>query len=357
MERLRYAIIGCGRISKKHIEAISKNGDHYRPVACADLVKDLAEDCAAKLEELVPGTVINTYTSYKEMFKKERLDVVAITTESGAHAQIAVDALAAGIHIICEKPMALSIADCDRINDEVKRSGKKATLCIQNRFNPPIRKLKDALDGGSFGQLYHGQISVRWNRNMDYYNHAEWRNTWDRDGGALMNQCSHGVDLLQWMMGGQVKSVYGVLRKYSSPREAEDFGSAIVEFESGTVGIIEGSVNVYPRNLEEKLSLFGEKGTVVIGGLAVNHIETWRFAGEDFSEERIDPPNVYGNGHILLYKDFYEAVRDDREPYIPISEGKRSVEIILAIQKSMKEGRKIDFPFDFSTTEMKGTFK
>ncbi len=250
--------------------------------------------------------------------------------------------------------MALSVNDCNRIIEHSKKHNKKVGVCFQNRFNEPIQKLRKAVEEQKFARLYHGQISIRWNRNLDYYEQASWRCTWALDGGALMNQCSHGIDLLQWMLGGKVKSVCGVLRKFNSPREAEDFGSAIVEFDNGTVGIIEGTVDVYPKNLEEKLSVFGEKGTVVIGGLAVNHMETWKFEGEDLAgEQRKDPPNVYGFGHTPLYKDFYEAVINNKTPYISAEQGKVAVEVILAIYKSMKEGRKIEMPMEFNTLEMK----
>ena len=288
------------------------------------------------------------------MINDNKLDVVAISTESGNHHDVAVDLLNKGIHVILEKPMALSTRDCDAIIEASKRNSKKTAVCYQNRFNLPIQKLKKAVDENKFGRINSGCISIRWNRNEEYYRQAEWRCTWEQDGGALMNQCSHGIDLLQWFLGGNVRSVYGVLRKFSSPREAEDFGGAIIEFDDGKVGMIEATVNVFPKNLEEKLSIFGDKGTVVIGGLAVNHLETWQFQDEKYSEERIDPPNVYGFGHIALYKDFYEAIRDDRKPYISAEDGRKSVEVILAIYQSMKTGKRVDFPVDFSTLEMKG---
>jgi predicted dehydrogenase len=290
------------------------------------------------------------------MLQEIKPEVVAIATESGYHADIACECLKAGCNVIVEKPMALSVADCDRIIEHSKKYNKKVGVCFQNRFNDPIQKLRGAIEKQEFGRIYHGQISVRWNRNPDYYKQADWRCTWKLDGGALMNQCSHGIDLLQWMLGGKIKSVYGVLRKFNSPRDAEDFGSAIVEFDNGAVGIIEGTVDVYPNNLEEKLSIFGEKGTVVIGGLAVNHLETWRFGTQDFNEEqRKDPPNVYGFGHTPLYRDFYDAVVNNKSPYISAEQGETAVEIILAIYKSMKEGRKIELPMNFSTIDMDGT--
>jgi UDP-N-acetyl-2-amino-2-deoxyglucuronate dehydrogenase len=353
MEKLKYAMIGCGRISQKHIEALEANKDYFLPIACVDPVINRAEKNAQELERIFNCEKIKVYDSYEKMFSELKPEVAAIAAESGYHPKIAVYSLEKGANVIIEKPMALSVSDCDKIINTAKKNNKKAAVCFQNRFNAPVQKLKKAIDNKDFGQIYHSQISIRWNRNADYYNQAAWRCTWELDGGALMNQCSHGIDLLQWTTGGKVKSVYGAIRKYNSPREAEDFGSAIVEFDNGAVGIIEGTVCVYPKNLEEKLSIFGEKGTVVIGGLAVNHMETWRFHGEELTEERVDPPSVYGFGHQALYKDFVEAIRDNRKPYISAEDGKTAVEIILAIYKSMKTGKRIDFPHNFSTEKMK----
>ncbi|KKK94419.1 hypothetical protein LCGC14_2683060 [marine sediment metagenome] len=253
--------------------------------------------------------------------------------------------------------MALSTKDCDKIIKKENNTDARLTICIQNRFNQPIQKLREAVQHNNFGKLHHGQISVRWNRNDDYYNQAEWRKTWKHDGGALMNQCSHGIDLLQWIMGGNAKSVYGIIKNLRGIREAEDFGCAIIEFDNNSTGIIEGTVNTYPRNLEMRLSIFGEKGTVVIGGIAVNYIEIWRINGEEFKEVCVNPQNVYGNGHNLVYNDFYNAIINNKNPYITPRDGKKAVEIILGVYKSFKMGKKVDFPIDFSTEEMIGTFR
>jgi UDP-N-acetyl-2-amino-2-deoxyglucuronate dehydrogenase len=356
IKKLNYAIIGCGRISKMHLEALYSNKIKFNPVAVVDLKEDLAKKIANDMNEEFSSSKVKVYTSYEKMLKENKVDVVAVSTDSGYHPQIAIKALEHGVNVICEKPMALSIADCDKIIEASKKYNKKITICLQNRFNAPIQKLKKAIDQNRFGKIFHGQISIRWNRNEDYYKQAAWRGTWDLDGGALLNQCTHGIDLLQWIMGGDMKSIFGVIKKYNSPREAEDFGAAILEFEDNKIGIIEGAVDVYPKNLEEKLSIFGEKGTVVIGGLAVNTIETWRFEGEDIFEDRNDPPTVYGFGHVKLYDDFYDAVINNRKPYITAEDAKKSVEIILGIYKSMLTGKKVDFPFEFSSLEMKGIF-
>jgi UDP-N-acetyl-2-amino-2-deoxyglucuronate dehydrogenase len=356
IKKLRYGLIGCGRISKKHLEALYSNKTKFLPVAFCDLKSELSNKAAEEVNDEFSDNKVKSYTSYEKMLKENELDVVAVATESGNHAEITIKALESGINVICEKPMALSIEDADKIIACSKKTGKKVAVCLQNRFNVPIQKLKTAIDKNRFGKIFHGQISIRWNRNASYYDQAEWRGTWDRDGGALLNQCSHGIDLIQWLMGGEIRSVYGMIRNFNRLREAEDFGAAILEFKGGQVGIIEGAVDVYPKNLEEKVSIFGEKGTVVIGGVAVNTIETWRFEDEDIVEDRIDPPNVYGFGHVQLYNDLYDAIINNKKPYISAEDAKKSVEIILGMYKSALENRKIEFPFDFKTTEMKGIF-
>ncbi|MHA1757549.1 MAG: Gfo/Idh/MocA family protein, partial [Promethearchaeota archaeon] len=338
MKKLRYALIGCGRISSKHVESIIANHNKYLPIACVDIIKDKAQNSASMIEKFF-NREIKVYTSYEDLLDKEELDVIAIATPSGSHAEIALKALENDVNVICEKPMALSTYDCDKLIEKEKKSTAKMIIVMQNRYNKPIRKLKEAIEKNELGKIYHGQISVRWNRNKEYYSQAEWRCTWKEDGGALMNQCSHGIDLLQWMIGGKPRSVYGIIKSFKKYREAEDFGAAIVEFDNDTIGLIEGTVNSYPRNLEEKFSIFAEKGTGVIGGLAVNYIETWRVKDQEFEDPICkNPPNVYGNGHLILYKDFYKTIINNEQPYITPSDGKNSIEIILGIYKSYKTG-------------------
>lgn len=362
----KIALIGCGRISLKHVEAIANNKAKLEFVAACDVVKPLAKEKAAEYQRQAPEkTAPAVYTDYKKLLDETKPDIVAIATESGYHPQIAVDSIEAGAHVICEKPMALSVKDADWMIETAERCGKKLAVSFQNRFNAPVEKTREAVDAGRFGRMLHGMIQIRWNRNIGYYEQAPWRGTWELDGGTLMNQCTHGIDLLQWMMNSPVKRVHGVTRRYQRPIEAEDFGSAILEFEDGSVGIIEGTANTFPNNLNEILSLFGEKGTAVVGGLAVNKIETWRFADAEEvgdTEETVldpdvkDPPSVYGFGHTALFADFINAVKNKSKPRIDGAEGKKALEIILAIYKSMKEGKPVDFPFDFSTIEMEKIF-
>ena len=353
---LKWAIIGCGRIAtKKHTEAIISNKENIELVAVADIVKERAENLANIMEN--SGlTRPEVYTDYNEILKRKDIDGVSITTESGKHYEISISAMNNGKHVLTEKPMALSTKHMDEMINLSKEKKLKLGVCFQNRFNPPVQELRKKVENGDFGKLFHGQISIRWNRNKNYYDQAKWRGTWEMDGGTLMNQCTHGIDLLIWTFGGEIESITGRIENFNHKyNEAEDFGSAIVKFKNGAVGIIEGTANVYPKNLNETLSVFGEKGTVVIGGLAVNKIETWKFENEDGHpyQSLPDPDTVYGAGHIPLYKDFIEAIKDNRKPYVSGEDGKKAVEAVLAIYKSSKTGKTINFPFEFSSIEMK----
>ncbi len=364
-EVLKLSLIGCGRISSKHIEAALANKERLQLVACCDPVIDRAQRRAQEYRTGSSGLDVKIYADYREMLKKEKPDICAIATESGYHPRIAIACLEAGSNVICEKPMALSTHDADAMIATARRNNRKLAVCFQNRFNAPVQRARAALEAGRFGKILHGMIQVRWNRDESYYKQAPWRGTWDLDGGTLMNQCTHGIDLLQWMMGEDAVRVQAATRRFLRPIEAEDFGAAIVEFASGAVGIIEGSADVFPQNLNETLSLFGEKGTVIIGGLAVNKIETWRFADSSIigdAEDKVldpnakDPPTVYGFGHTALYADFLDALEHNREPLVNGEAGKKALEIILAIYKSQKTGQPVTLPVEFSTSEMKGVF-
>lgn len=361
---LSVALIGCGRISFKHIEAFVKNTDCMTLIACCDPKIERAQAKAAEYAKALPAAKEpGVFADYKKMLVELRPDMVTIATESGYHPQIAIDCLQAGAHVIVEKPMALSTKDADAMIAAADTAGKKLAVCFQNRFNAPVQKLRTARQAGRFGRMLHGMVQVRWNRNEGYYAEAPWRGTWDLDGGTLMNQCTHGIDLLQWMMGEDAVRVQAQTRRYLRPIEAEDFGAAIIEFASGAVGIIEGTAVIYPTNLNETLSLFGQNGSVVIGGLAVNKIETWRFADAEhvgdteavvLNPNEKDPPNVYGFGHAALFRDVVDAARERREPLVSGRKGKKALEIILAIYKSQKTGLPVDLPCSFSTEEMRG---
>jgi predicted dehydrogenase len=355
-------LIGCGRISFKHIEAFMRNANSIKLIAVCDTVAGRAAEKAAEYQAGMAGSAVGVYTDYQIMLKEKKPDIAVIATESGKHTEIAIHCFDSGCHVICEKPMALSTKDADTMIGAAKKNGKKLSVCFQNRFNPPVQKLRNALEAGRFGRVLHGMVQIRWSRNDTYYAEAPWRGTWEQDGGTLMNQCTHGIDLLQWMLGEDAVRVQAQTRRFLRPIEAEDFGAAIIEFKSGAVGIIEGTAVVYPANLNETLSVFGEKGTVVIGGLAVNKVETWRFADASIAgdtEEKVlnpaekDPPTVYGFGHAAFFRDFIEAIEQNREPLVSGERGKKALEIVLAIYRSQKTGLPVNLPCDFSTLEMK----
>ena len=356
---MRYALIGCGRISPNHIAAAVNN--NLDIVALCDLAQDNIEYILSKLNILKP---ICKYTDYKQKLEKEKPELVAIATESGKHAHIALDCIEAGCNLIIEKPIALSLEDAEAIIKKAEQKGVKVCVCYQNRFNKSIQKIREAVEEGRFGRLLYGTAHIRWNRGEDYYKQAKWRGTWEQDGGALMNQCIHNIDLLCWMMGNEMIEVVGMTGNLMhSFIEAEDLGMALVRFSNGSYGIIEGTTNIYPNNLEETLYIFGERGTVKAGGKSVNIIEEWQFADNlDDSEEvklkyHENPENVYGFGHNPLYADMIDAIKTNREPYVTARDGKKSLELVLAIYKSAAEGKCIKLPLDScSTIDFKGRF-
>lgn len=359
------ALVGCGRISFKHIEAYVNNSDKVELIAVCDPVEERMDARIQDYKKSFVSANVKKYTDYKKMLEECKPELVDIATESGKHCAIAVDCLNAGCHVNCEKPMALSVADAQLMIDAAKKNSKILAVDFQNRFNAPVQMARKALEAGRFGKLLHGSVQIRWNRNESYYAEAPWRGTWEQDGGTLMNQCTHGIDLLQWMMGEDAVRVQAVTRRFMRPIEAEDFGAALVEFRSGAVGIIEGTADVYPKNLDETLSLFGTNGTVVIGGLAVNKLKTWRFSDSDKvgdTEETVlnpaekDPPTVYGFGHTAHIADVINAIENNTQPLVSGERAKKALEIILAIYKSQKAQKPVDLPTDFSTLEMKGQF-
>lgn len=274
---MKYALIGCGRISTNHIKAAVNN--KLDIVAVCDIDEQHMQSLLEK-HGLENDGSIRHYTDYRELVRENsNVELISIATESGLHAEIAIYCIEQGINVIIEKPMAMSMADADRIIQLSEEKHVKVSACHQNRFNIAVQEMRKALENGRFGKLSHGSVHVRWNRNQGYYTQAPWRGTWVQDGGALMNQCIHGIDLLRWMMGDEVEEIYGVTRQqFHDYLEAEDIGMAVVKFKNGAVATIEGTTNVYPKNLEETLYLFGEKGTVKLGGTSTNNIDVWDFA-------------------------------------------------------------------------------
>lgn len=357
---LKFALIGCGRISPNHIAAAIEND--LEIVSLCDINPENMEDKILKFN--LPKKT-KKYTEYRDLIYVEKPDLIAICTESGKHGQIALDCIDAGCNVIIEKPITLSIEEADQIIEKAKEKGIKVSACHQNRFNKSIQKIREAIERKRFGKLFYGTAHIRWNRGYDYYNRAKWRGTWEQDGGALMNQCIHNIDLLRWMMGEEISEVIGMTDNLNHNYiEAEDLGIALIRFTNGSYGIIEGTTDIYPKNLEETLYIFGEKGTVKAGGQSVNIIEEWQFADllDDPNEVKIkyheNPPNIYGFGHIPLYADVIDAIKNDREPYVTAEDGRRALELVLAIYKSAAEGKSVKLPINkCSTMDFKGRFE
>jgi len=354
MRKIRFAIIGCGRIAPKHAESIQQIGGADLVAVC-DIIEEKAQSFAKKYQA-------DFYIDYLKVLERNDIDVVNICTSSGLHAEIGIAAAKAGKHVIVEKPMSMHLKEADELIKACKESGVKLAVCHQNRFNKSIKQLRQALEQGRFGRLTHGNATIRWNRNDDYYKQATWRGTWKDDGGVLMNQSIHNIDLLQWMLG-PVESIFAYTARNLRKIEAEDVAVAVLKFSNGALGNIEASSTIYPKNLEETLNIFGETGTACIGGMAVNKIESWRFK-EDFEEEEkeiiavqeVDPPNVYGFGHQELILDMIGAIRENREPMINGQEGRKALEIILGIYKSVATGQPVRLPLEkeFILTEVFG---
>lgn len=370
MKKLRFAIIGCGYISTNHIRAIIDNIEDAELISVCDLLKNRAE---LKADEYVKKAEENHLTvkrptifnDYQEMLKKENIDTCAICATSGYRTKISLYCMELKKNILVEKPMAMSLLDADIMIKTAEKNEVKLAVCYQNRFKPTIQKLKQAIDEGRFGRIIAGTARILWNRNREYYNQSKWRGTWELDGGCLMNQCSHNIDLLQWLMGSEIDTVFGQTENYLHPYiETEDYGSITIRFKNRSIGNIQGTVCVYPKNLEETLTILGEKGTVMIGGLALNKIIVWDFADKKESLEEVQQKcnleikNIYDKGHSPLYKNFIDSIRNNNSPLIDGYEGKKSLEIILMVYKSQKYSRVINYNegLNISTKDFKGMF-
>lgn len=340
-KKVRFAVIGCGRIAPKHAESIVALPE-AELVAVCDIIPEKAQAFADKYGA-------KPYTSYEEMLAKEDIDVVTIATSSDLHAPIGIAAAKSGKHVMVEKPMAMTLKSADELIQTCKDNGVKLEVIHQNRFNKSVKHMRKALEEGRFGKLTHGQATVRWNRDDNYYAQASWRGTKLQDGGVLMNQSIHNIDLLQWTFG-PVESVFGYTTTAMRKIEMEDVGGAVIKFKSGAIGLIEAASTIYPKNIEETLNVFGSTGSVIIGGIAVNRIETWEFPESEeekkqiFASQESDPPTVYGFGHREVISDMIQAIREDRTPAIPGEEGRKALEIILAIYKCQETKEPVVFP-------------
>jgi UDP-N-acetyl-2-amino-2-deoxyglucuronate dehydrogenase len=343
---LGIALVGCGRIAQKYSQIFLESGvTGARLVAVCDPKTDRAEALGTK-------HVVPAYGDYREMLDKEgsRIDAVCILTESGLHEQHAVDIAPYGKHLIVEKPMALTLDGADRMIRAADMAGVKLFVVKQNRYNLPVQKLREALTEGRFGKLVMGTVRVRWCRHQSYYDQDAWRGTWAMDGGVFSNQASHHIDLLEWCLGEPV-SVFAKSRTALVDIEAEDTGVAIVTFRSGAIGVIEATTATRPKDLEGSISILGEKGSVEIGGFAVNSMKTWQFEDKRPGDESVleefreNPPNVYGFGHARYLDNVVDAIRNGSPSLVDGLEGRKSLELITAIYESIETGRDVPIRF------------
>jgi UDP-N-acetyl-2-amino-2-deoxyglucuronate dehydrogenase len=339
-ETFRIALVGCGRISKNHFDAIEQI-DGLELAAVCDLDAERAK--RAGEERNVPY-----FTSYERMLAESNADVVTIATPSGLHAEQGIAAADAGKHVVMEKPMAISLTGADALVHACDKARVQLFVVKQNRLNPPIQLLKRAVDRNRFGRIYLANCTVHWARPQEYYDQAPWRGTWEFDGGAFMNQASHYVDLIQWLMG-PVESVMAKTATLARRIETEDTGIAVLKFRSGALGTIEVTMLAYPRNLEGSITILGEKGSAKVGGTAVNKVEHWEFAEYDDDDKLVEsantnPPNVYGLGHQGYYRNVLAVLRGEAKADTDGRAGRKSLELILGIYESAKTGRDVPLP-------------
>jgi predicted dehydrogenase len=287
----------------------------------------------------------DAYTDYRRILDRQDIDIVTICTPSGMHAEMGIAAAQAGKHVLVEKPIALTLEDADALIAACERAGVALGVVLQNRFNPPMRELRRLIDQGELGRIYLGSATVRWYRPQSYYEDG-WHGTIAMDGGALMNQSIHHIDALQWLMG-DVLSVFSYADTLAHRMEAEDVGVSVLRFRNGALGTVEGSTLTFPENLEGSIALFGEHGSVKVGGTALNRKVFWKVRDrleeerDMLAREAIDPPSVYGYSHREQIIEFLSAVQEGRQPATHGREARRSLRLVLAMYQSARERREI----------------
>ncbi len=335
--KLKFGVVGCGRISKKHLEVLTSDTFPAELIAVADLVEEKAR---AKAEQFgVPF-----YTDYHEMMKRHpEIEVVDILTPTGYHARHVIDLAQYRKHIVVEKPMALSVKDCQAMQAACRKGGGRLFIVKQNRFNRAVVAARKALDGGRFGRLVMATVRVRWRRDQAYYEADHWHGTWELDGGVMSQQASHHLDLLQWFMG-PVETVQCQTATRLLKIPVEDTAAAILSFESGALGIFEATVAARPEDLEGSLSILGEKGSVIIGGPAVNKIVYWKFENPQPEDADIqhsssqDVPNVYGHGHGPYLAHVVDTIVNNTPGLVEGPEGEKNIRILTALYESAARG-------------------
>lgn len=343
--KVRFALVGCGRISKNHIGALAAHGDD------AELV-DVCDVDPVVLQAAVGETGAVGHASLEKMLAGTTADAVILTTPSGLHPSQAISVAHSGRHVVSEKPMATRWADGLRMVRECDEAGVRLFVVKQNRRNATLQMLKRAIDANRFGRIYLVALNVFWTRPQDYYDAAKWRGTWEFDGGALMNQASHYIDLLSWLIG-PVESVQAYAATLARKIEAEDTAVASLRWRSGALGSLSVTMLTYPKNFEGSITILGENGTARIGGVAVNEVQEWQFAQPHPDDEKVkeasyQTTSVYGFGHPLYYRNVIDVLRGKAEPETDGRAGLQSLELLTAIYRSARESTRIALPLDGS---------
>jgi len=341
--KIRIAIVGCGRISENHLAAIEKHAERMELAAVCEVDYELLAQHMSKYS-------VSGYTQLVDLLESEKLDVVALCTPSGTHAEQAELAAKYGVHVITEKPMATRWQDGVSMVKACDQAGVHLFVVKQNRQNATLQLLKRAIDEKRFGKIHMVHINVFWTRPQSYYDQARWRGTWEFDGGAFMNQASHYVDLFDWLIGpiDKVQAMMSTTRDI----EVEDTGVMNVRWRSGALGSMSVTMLTYPKNMEGSITILGEKGSVRIGGMAVNEIQHWEFDEPKSYDEQVKTANyettsVYGFGHPLYYKNVVDVLRGTEEPETDGREGLKSLEVLIAAYLSARDGKTTSLPLEY----------
>jgi len=342
--KIRFALVGCGRISPKHFEAIEAHAKAAELVAVADI------DPAA-LERAVAATGATGFASLEALLAGSDPDLVILATPSGLHAPQATLVAEAGRHVMTEKPMATRWQDGKAMVQACDEAGIHLFVVKQNRRNPTLQLVRRAIEARRFGKIYLVTVNVFWNRPQSYYDSAAWRGTWEFDGGAFMNQASHYVDMLDWLIG-PVESLQAYTATLGRNIEVEDTGVLALQWRAGTLGSLNVTMLTYPKNLEGSLTILGDRGTVRVGGVAVNRIDHWEFADPDPMDAEVErasyeTQSVYGHGHVRYYENVIETLRGEAQPDTDGREGLRSLEILIATYLSARDGRRVALPLEY----------
>lgn len=349
---LRIGLIGCGYIAKKHMKTITRLND-ITLLAVSDVQEHKMEEALTFYrQQKKDNTIISCYKNYEYLLVDPRIDVVVISVVSSLHAEIAKKAILNNKHVIVEKPLALSLNDCIEIIELSKKHQKHVLVCHQLRYRPLFQRIKEYIQKGYFGELYFGSVTLMLNRSKDYYEESQWKGTWKYDGGMLINQGIHLMDLLIWLMG-DIQSIYGDISTKIKTKETEDIAIGMITFESGAKGLIEANTITQPENIGYYLSVFGEKGSVRIGGKRFNQLEHFYLADAPNLDQELKKRCDNFDEHYLMYQNFYHSIKNNEELLMTATEGKRALEGIFSLYQSSKINQPIYFPIKrFSTVEM-----